>query len=291
MRPISVLALMIGIFGGPCFVLGQSIPDVESLVLRLSASRTEALELAPFADRIPEWSVADAYRIQHAVDDAQLDRQESIAGFKIAFTTKQSMKRWNLTRPAYGSLYQSGRPDDPSAINAADYCRFHIEPEIAFTLAKPIPAAPATMAELVGCVRSVHLAMEMPDLRFDVSDGWPNGRDLIADALGSHGWVIGKGIPTDHFDPATEVQFLRNGTVHSQGSAGTASPGNPATDPWIALRGLAELRIQHGHPLESGQVILTGPRSKAYFPDSNEQAPGVYEVQADGFETLCVTVR
>jgi 2-keto-4-pentenoate hydratase len=256
------------------------------LTERLLRSRTSAVPMRPFAQTGDALNLSTAYSLQNAVHEKLLQRGESLAGYKVAFTTKKSLNHWKVTEPCLGTLYWSDIVPSGDTIDSANFVNFHIEAEIAFTLKAAITSIPKRTEDLDSFVGSVHLCFDIPDLRFTKDKGWPTVTDLVADSLGAHGWTLGGGIDPKLLDSDLEVELYRNGELHSRGPV-TATFGGP----WNVLAWLAQNRIDAKQPLQAGQVVLTGPLAKAYLPASNADAPGFYEARAKGLGAISINVK
>jgi 2-keto-4-pentenoate hydratase len=130
------------------------------------------------------------------------------------------------------------------------------EPEFAFVLAEDVKGKPSGLsaAEVLGAVRSLVLAIEVPDSRF-VDFGAVGLPSLVADAMCGGHFVVGPAIGDwRSLDlPAQRVRLLGDGQARSAGR-GEDVMGDPSE----ALAWMANEVLARDWPLRAGDVVLTG---------------------------------
>ena len=133
-----------------------------------------------------------------------------------------------------------------------------IEAEFAFRMGADVlaqGASPLTVQQVMAQVAELHLAIEIPNSRYQdfVTAG---EAQLIADfACASH-MVLGAALTTDWRSVdlvAQTVQVSRGGEVVALGKG-----SNALGDPRVALTWLANELISHGLHLQAGDVVITG---------------------------------
>ena len=258
----------------------------ESPVTEILRARTAHVAMIPFSQRGLKLNLDQAYAIQGKVHQALLAQGAVLAGYKVAFTSPAAQQKWQVSAPCIGPLYWSGVAADGIVMEVQDFVLFTIEAEIGFVLKSAITVVPERAEDLAGAVASVHLAFDIPDLRFDLSNGLPTAMDLLADGMAGRSWTLGRGIAPERFDPQHEVKLFRNDELVTSAPA-TAALGSP----WNVLAWLAEQQIQRNQPLQAGQLVLTGTLGKMYIPKSAGAAAGCYRAEAKGLGSIEVIVK
>lgn len=153
-------------------------------------------------------------------------------------------------------------PIHAGAIHAASPCpvwtaagQVRIEPELAFVLARDLPAraAPYSPEEVDAAVARVHLALEVIGSRYDdpAAAGYLGN---LADGLLNQGLLIGPEINASALPPASMAIRIR-----AQGGDARELDGrHPNGDPRAPLHWLAEYLRDRGTGLRAGQAVITG---------------------------------
>ena len=196
---------------------------------------------------------AEGYAIQREV--ARLSGQR-VAGWKIAATSAAGQRHIGVDGPLAGRLL-SGRLVAPgSAIDLTGNAMRVAEAEFAFRMARPLPPRPAayTVGEVAAATASLHLAIELPDSRYDdfAVVGAPQ---LIADTACASWAAIGPAVGLDWRArdlAANEVVAFRNGDAVGRGGGGNVG------GPLHALTWLANEVATYDGGLQPGDVIITG---------------------------------
>ena len=203
---------------------------------------------------------ADGYAVQAEV--ARLSGQASV-GWKIAASSIAGQRHINVDGPLAGRLLANTVFAAGSAAANAINLKHNIlrvaEPEIAFRMAQPLPprttSAPYSVAEVMGSVDSMHLAIEVPDTRFSdfLKVGAPS---MIADLACAALWVVGPAVGASWrtIDLSQhEVVAHKNGHFAAKGSG-----ANVLGDPRIALTWIANELCAYGAGLQAGDCVTTG---------------------------------
>jgi 2-keto-4-pentenoate hydratase len=200
-------------------------------------------------------SRADAYFVQQALFAATGDQA---IGWKIAATSTAGQQHIGVSGPMAGRLLASRCLPDGATVSMQGNVMRVIEAEFAFRLGSdvtPQGSSPLTVQQVMAHVSDLHLAIEIPNSRYQnfLKAG---EAQLIADfACASH-MVLGEAITTEwrHLDLATQVvQVSLGGEVIAQGLG-----ANALGDPRVALTWLANELISHGLHLQAGEVVITG---------------------------------
>ena len=199
-------------------------------------------------------SLDDGYAIQRTV----VRRSGSgTIGWKIAATSKAGQAHIGVDAPLAGRLLASKAYRDGDRVPAGSLHMAVAEAEFAFRLGRDLPSADAARSadEVMDAVDALHVAIEIPDSRFDdfASAGAPQ---LVADFACAEFFVLGPAAPDAWraVDLASHpVAFRVNGA-----EASTGTGANVLGDPRIALAWIANDRAERGEPLLAGEVVTTG---------------------------------
>jgi len=197
----------------------------------------------------------EGYAVQQALLAATGDKA---MGWKIAATSTAGQQHIGVSGPLAGRLLASRCLPDGAAVSMRGNVMQVIEAEFAFRMGADVlaqGATPLTVQQVMAQVADLHLAIEIPNSRYQ--DFLTAGEaQLIADfACASH-MVLGAALTTDwrHVDLAAQVvQVSREGELVAQGLG-----ANALGDPRVALTWLANELISHGMYLQAGEVVITG---------------------------------
>jgi 2-keto-4-pentenoate hydratase len=177
------------------------------------------------------------------------------AGWKIAATSAAGQQHIGANAPLAGRLYDHCLLPSGARLDADALTMRSVEAEFAFRVGEDIKwtGQTPTPERLLGAVRDVIPALEVPDSRFNDfrSVGLPN---LLADAMCAAHAVVGQSqIPNELLLVDQPVTIRRNGRAVSSGS-GALVLGHPL----VALGWLVTELGAHGEMLREGDVVLTG---------------------------------
>jgi 2-keto-4-pentenoate hydratase len=210
--------------------------------------------LAALPEALRPRSRAEGYAIQALLEERSADRP---FGWKIAATSKAGQAHINVDGPLAGRILKE------RLIAIGGTCPFgsnHMKVaglEFAFRMGRELQPRTETYGqdEVLAAVESLHLAIEIPDSRYDVFEraGAPQ---LIADNACAHYFVVGPAAPA----------IWRELDLASHPVAGTVNDGPPSHgtganvlgDPRVALQWLANELSRNGIVLEAGQTVSTG---------------------------------
>ncbi len=242
-----------------------------AVVEHLMRVRRTGRPVSPVSAAFGGLAVEEAYAVQHRLVDRLVEAGLEPTGYKVAFASASAQKARGLTEPAYGRLFRSMRVPRGESVSAGVFHRFHAEVEVAYVLDEAVGRPPETLEKLRSKIRSVHPALDLADLRYDPTVARPTAADLIADGVGAHRYVLGKGrSPATVQVEAITARLIVDGETFSEAPV-TAGMGHPLK----AVRWLAEKRAAHGRPLKSGEVVLTGVVGKIYRASRKEGRPAV----------------
>lgn len=193
----------------------------------------------------------------YAIQEAMLDIvQQPAIGWKIAATSAAGQKHIGVTEPLAGRLFRdflladgARRPIERNHMRVA-------EAEFAFTMARDLPPRGKDygQAEVMDAVAAMHLAIEIPDARYEVFD--TIGAPSICADCAFHAWfVLGPEVKDwRKLDLSRQpVRAFKQDAVVAEGSG-----ANALGDPRIALTWIANHLNRRGLALKAGEVITTG---------------------------------
>lgn len=239
---------------------------------RLVAGQIDPAELAALAD------AEAAYRVQRLNVDRRLAEGGRITGRKIGLTSPAVQAQLKVDEPDYGFLFADMDLTGESEISTGPLAQPRIEAEIAFVIARDLPAD-LTPDQAASYVDHAVVAAEIVDSA--VLD-WRIGiRETVADNASAGRYVLAsERLSLASFDPTAAVMRMsRNGQEVSTGT-GAACMGGPL----LALCWLARAAAGRGMPVRAGEVILSG----ALGPMVPVTAGDVFEIRVDAVAPLSV---
>jgi 2-keto-4-pentenoate hydratase len=195
----------------------------------------------------------EGYAIQAAMESRST---AGLFGWKIAATSEAGQKHINVAGPLAGRIFaERVIPDGGTASMAGNEMRVG-EPEFAFLMGRSLPPRPTpySVEDVLGAVKSLHPAIELPDSRFAdfVSAG---EAQLIADNACAHLFVLGQPTAAD-WRAVDLVEHRPVVTLRGQRFVGHGK--NVLGDPRVALAWLANELRELGVTLKAGEVVTTG---------------------------------
>jgi 2-keto-4-pentenoate hydratase len=195
----------------------------------------------------------EGYAIQAEVERLSGDDR---AGWKIAATSAAGQQHIGVDGPLAGRLLARRLAAPSSSIDLSGNAMRVAEAEFAFRMAVPLPPreAPYTIDEVAAAAGTLHLAIEVPDSRYEdfTIVGAPQ---LVADMACAWRAAIGGATAIDWRTRDLDrhaVAAFRNGRLAAEGCG--ANVGGPLH----ALTWLANEVRAHAGGLRAGDVIITG---------------------------------
>jgi len=256
------------------------------LAEELIAVHESARTIAPFTDREPALTPAEAYQAAAALHASRLKAGWRPVGRKIGFTNRTIWARYGVYEPIWGTVYDRTLAADASAFPLRGLVQPRIEPEICFGL-KAAPRS-AAIEDLLEAIEWVAHSIEI------VQCHHPEWKVKLADCCadnGLHGRLfVGPRMPIAKLKnlendlPQVEIVLRKAGREVDRGT-GANVLGSPLT----ALGYFVDvLRKQPGAPpLAAGELVSTGT-----LTDAHPVAPGeTWSTEIRGLGLDGVTIR
>ena len=220
---------------------------------RLSRAAATGTPCAPVRDLLGDKDVDLAYAVQRRLTEERLAAGGRVTGRKIGLTSPAVQRQIGVDRPDFGVLFADMDVSAEDAVPSRRLLQPKAEAEIAFVLGADLDAEDLDVAAVRAAVDYAVAALEIVDSRVA---GWDiTIVDTVADNASSGLYVLGeRRARLDEFEPvAVSMRLYADGELASEGT-GAACLG----DPLLALLWLARTARDHGDPLRTGQVVLSG---------------------------------
>jgi 2-keto-4-pentenoate hydratase len=256
--------------------------DAEKAADMLMSAHARGAPFAPFAAAFGIVNVADAYAVQRAYVERQMQaRRAGTAGYKIGLTSKRMQEMCGIDSPIAGVVLADCVHASGATLAAPSYGRLGLEFEIAVRLKRDLaPQSTPALAEVAAAVDAVCPAVEIIDDRradyraLDVLS-------VIADNSWNAGIVLGEFVSNWPDLATVEGEVSVDGHALDRGSGGDVlgHPFHPVA--WLA----GHLAAQGGG-LRAGDVVMTGSIVTTKFPDR----PTSYRFEVKGLGAVEVFV-
>lgn len=227
---------------------------VAALAERVDTAAHRAQAIAQFAEA-EGLDAESAYAVQAASIARRIARGERRTGMKMGFTSRAKMVQMGVHDMIWGRLTDAMAEPEGAPLSLKRFVHPRAEPELAFLLAKPLPAQ-VSLAEALDAVAAIAPALEIIDSRFD--DFKFTLGDVVADNASSSGYIIGSWhAPQQDFANLGLVMSI-NGQARQVGST-AGILGHPLR----SLVAAARLSAAAGEPLQAGWVVMAGGATAA----------------------------
>lgn len=194
-----------------------------------------------------------AYAVQEINTKVWTGAGRRIVGRKVGLTAEAVQRQLGVAQPDFGVLFADMQIANGGTLRADLVLQPKAEAEIAFVLARDLPARAVTSADVIAAVDYVVPAIEIVDSR--IGDWKITFADTVADNGSSAFFVLGESRhdirDVDLYSCGMVMEL--NGSVASLG-AGAACLGSPVN----AATWLANVLAERGTALRAGEIILTG---------------------------------
>jgi 2-keto-4-pentenoate hydratase len=194
----------------------------------------------------------DGYEIQRELESLQ----GATIGWKIAATSKAGQQHIGVDAPLAGRLFKRFAHIDGAKLPAGHLHMRVAEAEFAFKMAQDLPPRgdPYSQDEVMDAVDTLHLAIEVPDSRYEdfAAIGAPS---LVADDSCAAYFILGPEARIWKLAdlPTHKVTAHKNGEIVAEGSG-----ANVLGDPRAALTWIANDLQGRGDFLRAGEIVTTG---------------------------------
>jgi 2-keto-4-pentenoate hydratase len=226
---------------------------IEQAAALLWQTRVEQKRIEALPDHLRPRTLAEGYAIQDAMVAVAA---QPVSGWKIAATSKAGQTHIGVTEPLAGRLFKNFILQDGARLSAAPLHMKVMEAEFAFRMARDLAPRYAVYEQVEVCdaVAALHLAIEVPDARFErFAEIGP--AQIVADDAFAAWFLLGPQVHHwRHLDLSVQqVRALRNGALAAEGIGADA-----LGDPRIALTWLANHLAQRGIGVKEGDIVTTG---------------------------------
>jgi 2-keto-4-pentenoate hydratase len=242
----------------------------QAIVDALADARRAGTKLSAYPGPKPR-DKDEAFAIQTA---ARKKLGWRICGWKIGCTSERAQKMLGTDGPFPGPVYRERMFRSGDHVPTHETNVLTIEPEIAFTMARELPARGKAygVEEVLSAIASVHASIEVVNPRL------PNGfadpvEWYIADGALNDALVLGnavKPLPRGAYSAIANEAFVNGASV------GKGVGANALGGPELALTWLANDLIAKGEQLREGDVISTGIITDIFFGKHGDKVRAVY---------------
>ena len=289
MKSINTIALLVCaiLLGGCASRLGESSRKEHRVwAERIYLAGIEKEAIAPLTNK-RKIDVDEAYSIQAAYNALMQQSYGYPVGYKVAYASEASQQKWNIKAPTFGTFFAGQHVEDCGTVKASDFILFHNEAELAFIIGEDVRQPIETVEELMPYLKSVHVGLDVPDNRFDKTQGQIEVADVIAMSCATHTFVLGQGVDPQVLNfKAIDLSLEHDGETVYQGAA-----SNVMGDPRQAVLLLIRHLLSQGSYLKQHDVVLTGAVSAAYCPKAYAERKGTYIGKATGMPSVKLTVE
>jgi 2-keto-4-pentenoate hydratase len=236
---------------------------------------------APVRDLIGEDDIAAAYAVQETNTARWLAAGRRIVGRKIGLTSKAVQTQLGVDQPDFGMRYDDMLVRSGDSVRLDSVMQAKVEAEIALILNSPLTKTAHTPEDIAAATDHAVPAIEIVGSR--ISNWDIKIVDTIADNASSGMFVLGtEAVPLASFDLiGCEMVMTRgDGTEVSSGN-GAACLGSPL----VAAAWLADTMVRVGHPLQAGDILMTG----ALGPMVGANAGDQFEAKIEGLGSVKVS--
>lgn len=189
-----------------------------------------------------------------AVQFADLARTEAagsrVIGWKVGFGAPAALEKFSLAAPVVGHLLDRAPLASQARVAVADWVRPVIEPEVAVTMGRDLPAG-ADRAQALAAIATLGPVLELADLAFPPEDI----ERIVATNIYQRHLVLGP-------QRAAEAGFpdaLRARVWHDEQALAVPEPLHALTgDPIDVVRHVAAVLAAAGRGLRAGEIVITG---------------------------------
>lgn len=227
-----------------------------------------------------DFDVTTALQVQKLYIQQKL-QNDHLAGFKAGLTSAPSQKKFGVSQPVFGALFQNGAQAPGSLLKLKNYQRMMLETEIGFILNKTIQQPLPDITTLKNSVSTLVPVIEVPDLGFSDMKSLSYA-DILAANVSSRVFIVGEAVDWRTLDVnQIHVELSHDGKVINQGQGSDA-----LGDQWQAALWLINQAVAQGWQLEKGHVLITGALGKML-----PAKPGTYTADYQALGNITFEVK
>ncbi|MGF1751734.1 hydratase [Vibrio cionasavignyae] len=211
----------------------------------LLSHRVAGMKAPRMSELLRPRTLEEALQIQSAMIALHSDK---VGGWKCLLPLSEDKF---IVAPIFANSIQRGERCELFADNS----QARVEPEIAFVLAKSLPANPAgySEAEINDAIGSCHMALELIQARF-AEDSGAEFYEVLADCLVNQGLFIGPEIERDKAFLAAKVDI----SITQEEQVQAFSGKHPNSLPQNPIYWLINTMSRRGTAFAAGEAIITG---------------------------------
>lgn len=260
--------------------------QTQKMIAEMREGRKAGKPIQPLTATYGEFSIDEAYKIQHALTEKLTQDLGAVTGYKVAYASDAAQKRLGIDGPASSRLFQSQKKESGAEMKTSDFIGIIFETEVAFIIDKKIDTKIETVEALKPYVRSAHAAFDIGNNRLDSTKAKPTVADQVASGVGAHRYILGPAKSPDEVDvDKLDLKLIKNGETLADSPS-----SNVMGSPWNSLLWLAQQVVARGDALEPGDVILTGTAASPYKVTGDEIA-GSYVGDCGALGQVTCTLR
>lgn len=239
----------------PCFD-HNGVMD-KSDIVKIARSLSDAPHAGAAIDRIsatyPDATVEDAYAIQTAWVEEQLDAGRKLAGYKIGLTSKAAQDNRGTTEPSRGVIFQDTIYENSTMIDISRFNNPRVEVELAFVLGESLEGPNTTIYDVLRATEFVTPALEI--LTSHVAGPDRTIVDSIADNSYYGGMILG-GQPLRPED--VDLRWISALLYKNEAIEETGVAAGVLNHPASGVAWLANNFTERDLVLDKGDIILAG---------------------------------
>ncbi|WP_231943985.1 FAA hydrolase family protein [Arcanobacterium phocae] len=216
-------------------------------------------ELLPrISEQLPHATIDDAYEIQAAWVEEQLDAGRRLVGRKIGLTARSAQDSRGITEPAFGTIFQDMIYENSALIDFDIFNKPRVEVELAFILKDKLEGPQVTIYDVLRATEFVTPAIEILSSR--VSGPGRTVVDSVADNSYFGAMILGgQPLRPEDIDMRWISALLYKNEVIEETGVAAGVMNHPAH----GVAWLANTLASTDQFLDAGEIILAGSFTRA----------------------------
>ncbi|SPT75271.1 FAA hydrolase family protein [Arcanobacterium haemolyticum] len=216
-------------------------------------------ELLPrISEQLPHATIDDAYEIQAAWVEEQLDAGRKIAGHKIGLTARAAQDSRGITEPTHGTIFRDMIYGNSTLIDFDMFRNPRVEVELAFVLKERLEGPHLTMYDVLRATEFITPAVEILSSR--VAGPGRTVVDSIADNSYFGAMILGgQPLRPEDVDMRWVSALLYKNEVIEETGVAAGVLNHPAN----GVAWLANTLAPRDQYLDAGEIVLAGSFTRA----------------------------